>query len=1057
MTPELWERLKPLYNAALDLPEHGRTGYIEQMCEGDADLERELRALIRANQSAANTLDPPLSAISVFENLRNAVLTPGTILSGRFRIVQHLGSGGMGDVYEAMDLQLEQGRIALKTLRPEIAGNAEALARFKAEVLLARKITGPNICRIHELYLTGSNHGGMPVAFLTMELLDGITLHDHIEAHSPLPVAEIRLLADQLCCALGCIHEAGIIHRDLKTRNVMLVPQAGAHKVVVMDFGLALISAPQAGDSTASHTGPVFVAGTPSYMAPEQFEGREAGPPTDIYALGLILYEMATGVQPFAAHTPLAAAIRRSQQPRFASSFRNELPPAWDDVIQRCLQFDPAKRFQSAAEVTDALKHPGKLVLRLGSNHRLTLPYNVLLAAGLVLAVVITATSWVVINNAGRRKLSPEAAHWYELGMTALREGSYLKATKLLTEVTQRDPTYAVAHAALADAWTELDYTETAQHEMLLASAPKEQRGLSDLDRRYIDAVRSTLIRDYSAAAQDYEAILDKDPANRKADGYVDLGRIYEKAGKMNETVASYEKAAQLNPDDPAPFLHLGILKSRLRQPEAASIAFNRAEVLYGSESDQDGLAEVEYQRGYAANQAGAFSQAKQHLEHSLQIAHEIPNIQMEVRSLSQLSSVADNQNAEDLALSLGQQALEESRKAGLEYWTTDALVRVGNAYMGKEDFKDAEPSLQEALHRAQQDGHPRLQAYAQLNLASLFDQQGKWNAQVETAKAALSYYEDYGFLNPADLCLVLIMRGELARADYTSALGAAQQLITTATRTQSWLLVAKGEEVIGDVYQETEQYPNALKHFEISSKLTGDGGIDGATQNLHRADLLWRLGRYVEADALIHALLEQPIHRADLTSSVIAVQAEAQASRGNYLAVTNAYENVKRSYPTQSLAGSDLQRATVIAELRLGQLQKARANLEQVVASAQADGRPLAKAEASLLQAEFDFYAKQYPEAVKSAESAQTFFQTKGLLESEAISLWLQAEAIQAMGDLNGAASLAQKSLDIFEHLEQSWGNPSAFNTYQMRTDRREILDRLHPLALRGAGGSTE
>ena len=327
MTPELWQRLKLLYNEALDLPEEGRTGYIEQMCNGDAELAAELRALLAANGSAGDTLDTALHNFSMIFPPHPASLEPGAMLTGRFRIVRHLGSGGMGDVYEAQDLQLEPGRIALKTLRPAIAGSTSALARFKAEVLLARRVTGSNVCRIYDLHLPSASNGSDSVAFLTMELLEGETLYDRIAGSQPIPADEICSIMQQLCCALLCIHEAGIIHRDLKTRNVMLVPHNGSYRVVVTDFGLARVLTPDPGESGTSFAMEDLVAGTPSYMAPEQFEGREVSQATDIYALGLILYELITGKQPFAAGTALAAAIRRGKPPDPPSTLRRGTPP----------------------------------------------------------------------------------------------------------------------------------------------------------------------------------------------------------------------------------------------------------------------------------------------------------------------------------------------------------------------------------------------------------------------------------------------------------------------------------------------------------------------------------------------------------------------------------------------------------------------------------------------------------------------------------------------------------------------------------------------------------
>ena len=797
MTPELWQRLKPLYNAALDLPAAERSGFVQKVCAHDAECAQELNALLLADADSMEEFPSPFAGLSHLLTPRLTVLAPETLLAGRFRIVRHLGSGGMGDVYEACDDQMEQGRIALKTIRPEIAENAAALARFKDEVRLARMVSGPNVCRIHELYLTGERDAPCK-AFLTMQLLEGQTLHERIAHASPLPLAVIRDIAAQLCTALCCIHEAGIVHQDLKPRNVMLIPHGDGERVVVMDFGLARAAVPFPGHTGNGNGTHALVAGTPSYMAPEQFEGREVGPQTDIYALGMILFEMSTGTQPYAADTPLAAAIRRSKPATHASSVRTDLPGVWDQVIARCLQYEPEQRFQSAQDVSAALSNRGRVVLKLGQDLRLGIPQNAIIAAAVLSLLFIAGILWLNFGRTPHRELTPDTARWYTMGMAALREGSYMKATRLLAKVTERDPTYALAHAALADAWTELDFTESAQREMLLASAPNEQRGLNDMERRYIDAVRTTLVRDYSAAAQDYEAILTRLPAGSKAQGYVDLGRIYEKAGKVHETLASYEEAAKLNPDDPAPFLHLGILKSRQRDATGAAKAFDQAEQLYSTESNQEGLAEVAYQRGYAANDAEDTAAANRYLERSLTIARQIPSVQLEVRSLAQLSSVAYNDNKDDQAIQLANQVISMARENGLEYWVTDGMIRLGNALLDKGSGAASEASLQEALRRATDARHPRLEATASLTFASLRSQQQRWDEVVQLASSSLTYFQDYGFVDLSDQALLLIVRAQRSRGEYATALASGMQLLQDAERTSSAAYILPAEESIG-------------------------------------------------------------------------------------------------------------------------------------------------------------------------------------------------------------------------------------------------------------------
>ncbi|HSA97220.1 MAG TPA: serine/threonine-protein kinase, partial [Acidobacteriota bacterium] len=201
----------------------------------------------------------------------------GQTLAGRFRVLRLIAKGGMGEVYEAEDLELGE-TVALKTVRAEIAESPQALERFKTEVHLARKVTHPSVCRIFDVFRhreEGSGPGGPEATFLTMELLRGETLATRLARAGRMAPAEALPLVEQMAGALEAAHRAGVIHRDFKTANVMLVPQGsepGGLRAVVTDFGLARRN-PVVEGSIASETLTSSVAGTPAYMAPEQIEG----------------------------------------------------------------------------------------------------------------------------------------------------------------------------------------------------------------------------------------------------------------------------------------------------------------------------------------------------------------------------------------------------------------------------------------------------------------------------------------------------------------------------------------------------------------------------------------------------------------------------------------------------------------------------------------------------------------------------------------------------------------------------------------------------------------
>ena len=333
-------------------------------------------------------------------------LAEGEVLAGRFKIVRFIARGGMGEVYEAEDQVLRE-RVALKTIRPDVASDPRTMERFLREVHLARSVTHPNVSRTFDVF----HHDTL--AFLTMELLAGHTLAERLSRSGRMQPDDALPLIEQMAAALTAAHEAGVVHRDFKSANVMLEPderRPGGVRAVVTDFGLARRDRPSRG--VAPSGGPLTeteaVLGTPDYMAPEQIEGRAVSPATDVYALGVVIYEMVTGEQPFEGDTPLSVALKKLKEA--APSPRRhvpDLPPIWEKTILRCLERAPADRFASAGEVVRALRGeavaagPGTLRRRRQR------------AAGIAAAVVVlVAGAWLATRfvHIGPRSTAGPAA-----------------------------------------------------------------------------------------------------------------------------------------------------------------------------------------------------------------------------------------------------------------------------------------------------------------------------------------------------------------------------------------------------------------------------------------------------------------------------------------------------------------------------------------------------------------------------------------------------------------------------------------------------------------------
>ena len=263
---------------------------------------------------------------------------PGTLLSSRYRIVSRLGKGGMGEVFRADDLVLGQS-VALKFLPEAARGNENLLARFYEEVRITRQISHPNVCRVYDI----GEAAGQP--FLSMEYIDGEDLSSLLRRIGRLPADKAVEFARKMCAGLAAAHAHGVLHRDLKPANIMI---DGRGQVRITDFGLAT-AAEQLQGPEARH-------GTPAYMAPEQLAGREVTAQSDIYALGLVLYEMFTGKAPFQADTA-AEMLRLRQESRITnpSTVIADLDPAAERAILRCLNPDPKQRPASALDLARAL------------------------------------------------------------------------------------------------------------------------------------------------------------------------------------------------------------------------------------------------------------------------------------------------------------------------------------------------------------------------------------------------------------------------------------------------------------------------------------------------------------------------------------------------------------------------------------------------------------------------------------------------------------------------------------------------------------------------------
>jgi len=351
MDAERWKRVDDLLQAALRLPAEQQEAFLRQACAGDDLLAEEVKSLLCSHGELGDFLEKPaleggMQNVTPKEAPKPCALIGQTV--AHYKVLRQLGSGGMGVVYEAEDIRLGR-RVALKFLPEKLVCDERALRRFEREARAASSLNHPNICTIYEV----EEHDHQPV--IVMELLEGISLKQRIQ-QGPISTDELLDFGIQTCDALAAAHAKGIVHRDIKPANMLIV----GHGIKVLDFGLAKVCGPPvAADQSEeeSLTLDGVIPGTTSYMSPEQVRGEEIDARSDLFSLGIVLYEMATGHRPFVGKNRvlLMDAILNAK-PAPATKANSSLPAALETILTRALEKKRENRFQRAADICSELK-----------------------------------------------------------------------------------------------------------------------------------------------------------------------------------------------------------------------------------------------------------------------------------------------------------------------------------------------------------------------------------------------------------------------------------------------------------------------------------------------------------------------------------------------------------------------------------------------------------------------------------------------------------------------------------------------------------------------------
>lgn len=360
MNPDRWQQISRIFKSAIDLDGVARAAYVKEKCGTDTALQQEVERLIESHEKAeSNDFIAGLAVEDVAEHFSGGELTPSLEKGqqlGAYAILDHLGTGGMGEVYLAQDSRLDR-TVALKILAPEVAGDERRMQRFRQEAKVTSSLNQPNILTIFEFGEEGD------LTFLAAEFVDGETLREHVRGKR-LKLSEILDVTIQLLAALDAAHEANIVHRDIKPENVMI--RRRDHVVKVLDFGLAKVTEKGKGtlNSAATpitefKTAPGLIMGTVNYMSPEQAQAKTVDARSDIWSVGVMLYEMITGTNPFggttSAHT-IVEVLEKEPAP-LTRPGGAEVPAELQRIVSKSIAKNPDERYQTAKDMLIDLRN----------------------------------------------------------------------------------------------------------------------------------------------------------------------------------------------------------------------------------------------------------------------------------------------------------------------------------------------------------------------------------------------------------------------------------------------------------------------------------------------------------------------------------------------------------------------------------------------------------------------------------------------------------------------------------------------------------------------------
>lgn len=830
MDRERIRRIKEIYLEVVDAGSDG-SGKLDELCGPEADLRAEVVKLLeigRGSEVALDRLQPGIQKLKsgprYFE---------GDLLAGRYRILGFLAAGGMGEVYAALD---ERGgaKVAIKCLKSTAFLDETAISRLRREVRMASELSHPNICRVFGM----EEHNGE--LFCVMELLEGETLSARIARQGKLTAEEVKPIAGQILDGLEYAHWSNVVHRDLKPANVMLTDS----RAVLIDFGLAVAAQPEMSNATESLTATGAVIGTLAYISPEQLQGGESGPRSDLYSFGVVLFEMIAGVKPHESKSPFQLAAQKSDDSSISGRLNRMAPPdVLAEAIAGCLKADPERRFQSAGEVRRVLD-------QTRASWQFRLKRRKKLAIALVGATGLTIAALAGKTIADRDYVpGTEAAAFYTKGEANMVGAAPYAATKELEQAVAADGKFLIARAALATAYMEIDQADRAREALLRANDVAESKWILGRRERWaMDAARAAVVRRFEDSAEAYRKIAEVSRGAARSHAMLGRARMLEAARRYDLARSVLEALLGEDTGNQTARVRLAVLLCRARDYKRAEQEFGEAERAYRQAGNIEGLTELLLAK-IAVLATRDASQDARTIEDVRQLARQSGNVYQALNAEIQAAMIVQRQRDYDGAIALMRKATDEALRLGMPVMAARGMGSAGYGFLFLKRPDLGIPLLRQGLDLAHRSGSESVEMTLRMQLGEAIGWEQHNHEAVELMEPAVSWLRKFG--NPEVFPLQLVKWGTAlsdgsrwkdAEPVWLEALALAEKLGNETY--QGLALDRLGRDLV------TRDLRRAAGYWDRAVKLAERNGLTAA--NYHAAYCYSQLGRFGDAERSI-------------------------------------------------------------------------------------------------------------------------------------------------------------------------------------------------------------